>query len=145
MLRFFYLFYCMNFRQIASFDNFILANMTLGLLHENGINCHLKDEHIVTVDPLLNPAVGGIKLFVAEEDYHAAEDLIKTAEEEYVKGIACPRCKAHALTIEEEINNPAGLWPKLWNKILYGQSSTYKKQYFCTNCHKLFDQLPPSF
>ena len=54
----------MNFKQIASYDNFMLANMTMGLLTENEIKCQLKDEHVVTMDPLLNPAVGGIKLLV---------------------------------------------------------------------------------
>ena len=58
----------MNFKQIASYDNFMLANMAMGLLTENDIKCQLKDEHIVTMDPLLNAAVGGIKLLVEEKD-----------------------------------------------------------------------------
>ena len=69
----------MNFKQIASYDNFLLANMTLGLLTENEIKCQLKDEHIVTMDPLLNPAVGGIKLLVEEKDYDRALSIIKEA------------------------------------------------------------------
>ena len=103
----------MDFKQIASYDNFMLANMTMGLLTENEIKCQLKDENIVTMDPLLNAAVGGIKLLVEEKDYAKAVALIKDAEDAYVKDIACPNCKVHALTVEEKINNPLDFWGKL--------------------------------
>ncbi len=135
----------MNFKQIASYDNFMLANMTMGLMTENDIKCQLKDEHIVTMDPLLNPAVGGIKLLVEEKDYDKAVALMKKAEEDYVKDIACPNCKIHAMTVEEKTNVPQDFWGKLKNQVLYGQPSTYSKKYRCTNCNKLFDELPPSF
>lgn len=135
----------MNFKQIASFDNFMLANMTLGLLQQNDINCHLKDENIVTIDPLLNPAVGGIKLLVDEADFDRAAGLIKDAETEYLKDIACPKCQSHSLAAEENINNPESFWGKLKNQIAYGQASTYTKKYRCKNCNALLDELPPSF
>ncbi|MEI8058849.1 MAG: DUF2007 domain-containing protein [Ferruginibacter sp.] len=135
----------MDFKQIASYDNFMLANMTLGLLQQNDINCHLKDENIVTIDPLLNPAVGGIKLLVDVVDFDRAKELIKTAESEYLKDIACPKCKSHALCAEEKINNPESFWGKLKNQIAYGQTSTYSKKYRCKNCNALLDELPLSF
>jgi DNA-directed RNA polymerase subunit RPC12/RpoP len=135
----------MNFKQIASFDNFMLANMTLGLLQQNDINCHLKDENIVTIDPLLNPAVGGIKLLVFEADFDRAKELIRDAETAYLKDIACPKCQGHSLVVEEKINNPESFWGKLKNQIAYGQSATYSKKYRCTNCNTLFDELPLSF
>ena len=135
----------MNFKQIASYDNFMLANMTLGLLQENEINCHLKDENIVTIDPLLNPAVGGIKLMVATEDYDRALALIKQAESDYLKTIPCPYCKSYSLEVEEKIGNPESFWGKLKNQIAYGQTSTYTKKYRCQNCKSLMDELPASF
>jgi DNA-directed RNA polymerase subunit RPC12/RpoP len=135
----------MNFKQIASFDNYMLANMTLGMLHENGIICHLKDEYIVTTDPLLNPAVGGIKLLVEESQYDEAVTVMKDAEEAYLKDIACPNCSSHSLVVEEKISKPESFWGKLKNQIAYGQSSTYSKQYRCTNCSRVFPELPASF
>ena len=135
----------MNFKQIASYDNYMLANMTLGLLTENDIKCHLKDEHIVTVDPLLNPAVGGIKLLVEVNDFDRAVALMKEAENDYLKDIACPTCKSHSLVVEEKTNNPTDFWGKLKNQVLFGQTSTYSKNYRCTNCKKSLSELPPSF
>lgn len=135
----------MKFKQIASYDNFMLANMTLGLLQENEINCHLRDEHIVTIDPLLNPAVGGIKLMVDETDFDKAQELIKEAEDAYIRDIPCPNCKSLSLIMEEKINSPVGFWDKLKNQIAYGQSETYSKKYRCQNCKSLFSELPLSF
>ena len=135
----------MKFKQIASYDNYLLANMTMGLLTENDIKCQMKDEHIVTVDPLLNPAVGGIKLLVEENDFDRAVALMKEAESDYLKDIPCPKCKSHSLVVEEKTNNPTDFWGRLKNQVLYGQTSTYSKNYRCTNCKKSFSELPPSF
>jgi phage FluMu protein Com len=135
----------MNFKVIATYDNFLVANMTLGLLQENNINCHLKDENIVTVDPLLNPAVGGIKLMVDENDYNAALGLIKDAEAAYLKEIPCPYCKLFSLVVEEKINKPDSLWGKIKNLIAYGQTETYSKNYRCQSCKSLLTELPLTF
>lgn len=135
----------MNFKQIATYDNFMLANMTMGLLTENEIKCQLKDEHIVTIDPLLNPAVGGIKLLVEEKDYDRAVSIIKDAENAYIKDIACPTCNSHSLIAEEKINRPQSFWGKIKNQIAYGQTETYSKHYRCTNCNHVFSELPASF
>jgi DNA-directed RNA polymerase subunit RPC12/RpoP len=123
----------------------MLANMTLGLLQENEINCHLKDENIVTIDPLLNPAVGGIKLLVAETDFESALGLIKDAETAYLKDITCPYCKKSGLTAEEKINKPETFWGKLKNQIAYGQTETYSKKYRCQHCKSIMNELPLSF
>jgi DNA-directed RNA polymerase subunit RPC12/RpoP len=135
----------MTFKQIASYDNYMLANMTMGLLSENGIKCQMKDEHIVTVDPLLNPAVGGIKLLVEENDFDHAVALMKEAENEYLKDIDCPYCNSRSLIVEEKTNQPSDFWGKLKNQVLFGQTSTYSKGYRCTSCKKYFAELPPSF
>ncbi len=58
----------MNMVTLRTFDNYFLANITLTRLQNAGINCFLKDEHTVTMDPILSNAIGGIKLVVKEED-----------------------------------------------------------------------------
>lgn len=134
----------MIFKQIASFDNFLVANMTLGLLEENDINCHLKDENIVTIDPFLSPAVGGIKLMVADVQFARALAIIKEAEDLYIEQIPCTNCKNYSLKKEEKINSPQTFWGKLKNQLAYGQTETYQKLYRCNNCNSLFAQLPLS-
>jgi len=135
----------MEFKQVATYDNYMLANMAMGLMTEHEIKCQLKDENIITMDPLLNAAVGGIKLLVEAKDYDRALLLMTEAENEYLKEIPCPVCKSLSLVVEEKTNNPAGFWGRVKNQALYGQTATYSKGYRCTNCNKYFSELPPSF
>jgi Putative prokaryotic signal transducing protein len=132
----------MEFKLLASFDNYLLANMTLGMLQENDINCHLKDEYIVTTDPLLNAAVGGIKIMVEESQFARAQELLKEAEAGYLATIPCPNCSHLTLEAEEKVNQPGTFWGKVKNMIAYGQESTHKKIYRCSNCQSVFTDLP---
>lgn len=62
----------MNYAHIASYDNYITANIILGHLQEEGIDCLLKNEDEVFVN-----AVGQIKLMVAESQKEKALLLLK--------------------------------------------------------------------
>ena len=66
-----------NFIQIRSFDNYVYAHIVLMKLQDAGINCHLKDEYTITIDPLLSPALGGIKLMVAAPQVERALDMLE--------------------------------------------------------------------
>lgn len=129
----------MQQKLIATYDNYLLANMTMGLLEENGIICSIKDENTILSDPLLSNAIGGIKLLVAEHQYQRATEVIRTAENNFLKERACKKCRTNNLQIEEESIVPTTLWGKLKNNILYGQTNLYSKKYRCTNCFSLFD------
>jgi len=134
-----------EFKQLAAFDNYFSANTTLGLLLDNNINCHLKDENIVTVDPFLNNAVGGIKLMVAEVQFSRAKELIKQAETDYLNEVHCPVCKNTGLVAEEKINTPQTFWGKLKNQVAFGQTETYQKTYRCKNCGSIFTEIPVTY
>lgn len=134
----------LHFKQVASFDNYMLANMSLGLLQDNEIECHLKDEHIITIDPLLNPAIGGIKLMVQEKDYEKSIEIIKQAEADYLSDITCTYCKNKGLRAEEKTEKPVSFLGKLKNRILYGQTDLYSKKYRCMHCNSLYADIPLS-
>ena len=89
----------MDYVELRSFDNYMEARIVLNMLQDRDINCHLKDEHILTVDPLLNPALGGIKLMVYHSQAERAWGLMEQAELDYLKSIPCPFCKAHKLKV----------------------------------------------
>jgi len=65
-----------NFVEIRSFDNYILAHISMTMLQDAGINCHLQDEYTVTIDPLLSPAIGGMKLMVYPSQVQRAAALL---------------------------------------------------------------------
>jgi len=66
----------MNFVIAQVYTNYIDANIIMGRLEEEGINCWLQDEYTVTIDPLLSNAVGGIKLVVVETQAERALEIL---------------------------------------------------------------------
>jgi DNA-directed RNA polymerase subunit RPC12/RpoP len=135
----------MNFIKVATYDNYLMANMALGLLQENEINCHLKDEYIVTIDPLLNPAVGGIKMMVAETDLEKALGILKEAEAAYIGSIPCPYCHSRSLVLEEKTNRPNTVWGLIKNMVAFGQAETHSKLYRCGHCQSVLTELPATY
>jgi hypothetical protein len=131
-----------NFIKIASYDNYMLANMTLGLLEDNNINCHLRDENTVTIDPLLSNAIGGIKLMVHAAQADRANELIQQAEAAWLNELTCTRCKKPGIVKLEKINNPQSLCGKLKNQLAYGQTVLLTISYQCKNCSAIFEAPP---
>ncbi len=132
----------MNYVQLRTFDNYIEANIVLMMLQSAHINCHLKDEHTVTIDPLLSPAIGGMKLMVHHAHAERAWSLMDEAEAQYLKNFACPVCHAHALkavSVHKQYKCRLGA---LASMLLNGQAVEVKKIYQCEACGYDFKELP---
>lgn len=72
----------MEFIKFLTFDNYLTANLTLNKYLNEGIECYLKDEFTVTIDPLLSNAIGGIKLVVREDCLETAQALYLRLQQE---------------------------------------------------------------
>ena len=132
----------MNYIPIRAYDNYVKASIELSLLKEAGIICHIKDEYTVTIDPLLSPALGGMKLMIAEDEVLKAKKLLSDSDELYLKTIPCPDCKHNELQfITETIhyNNWAG---KIKSLLINGQEQQVTHFYRCNNCNHIFKELP---
>ncbi|MFN0082486.1 MAG: DUF2007 domain-containing protein [Ferruginibacter sp.] len=118
---------------LKTFDNYFSANICLARMQDAGVHCFLKDEFSATVNPLLNNAIGGIKLMVFEKDAEEALDLLTHFEEEYLKTLPCPQCKETDIVMLTEIIKPNPIENFLsW---LF-RSSNIKAEYVyrCSNC-----------
>jgi len=132
----------MEYIELRSFDNYIEANIVLNMLQHWNVNCHLKDENIITIDPLLSPALGGMKLMVHHAHVEKAWDLMDKAEQEFLKSVSCPICKSHSLkrtTITKKHKCKLGA---LASMLLNGHSLEITKGYLCTACGYDFKELP---
>jgi len=132
----------MNFVELRSFDNYIEANIVLNMLRHFNINCHLQDEHIITIDPLLSPALGGMKLMVHHAHIQRAWDMIDEAEKQYLKSIPCPICKAHRLKTKSITKKHKCKLAALASMLLNGRSVEVAKMYECESCGYDFKELP---
>lgn len=118
------------------------ANIVLSMLHDSNINCHLKDEHIITIDPLLTPALGGIKLMVHHAQAERAWDLMEKAEQRYLRSVPCPVCKSHSLRAVSITRKHKCKLGALASMLLNGHSVEIAKIYQCDNCGYDFKELP---
>jgi hypothetical protein len=132
----------MDYVELRSFDNYIEANIVLNMLQHSHVNCHLKDENIITIDPLLSPALGGMKLMVHHVHAERAWELMERAEHEYLKTIACPVCKSHALKAVSVSREYSCRLSALISMVLNGHSIEVKKIYTCAKCGYDFKELP---
>ena len=132
----------MEFIELRSFDNYIEANIVLNMLQHGNINCHLKDENIVTIDPFLSPAIGGMKLMVHHSQVERAWDMMDRAEQAYLKNIPCPVCHAHALQAVSITREHKCKLAALASMLLNGHSVEVKKIFRCSACGYDFKELP---
>ncbi len=61
---------------IATFDFLPPAEIARGRLLAEGIDCQLADQYLVQANWLYSPAVGGIKLQVADADVERAQTIL---------------------------------------------------------------------
>lgn len=131
----------MPYTLLRAYDNYVYANMQLGLLQDGGIDCHLKDEYTVTIDPFLSPALGGIKLMVESEQAVEAERLLLDAENDWLKTVPCPNCGEYELSKQINTRTFRTLLGKLRSMILNGQEQEVKMEYRCAACNKSFPEI----
>ena len=117
-----------------SFDNYIYANILLLRLKSEGIDCYLKDENTVTIDPLLSPALGGIKVMVEENDIAKATNSLEEFEETYLKSLACPSCGRKSFQRIVKRKSSSGILSAIISRLLHGSEETDKVIYRCHNC-----------
>ena len=88
----------MDLVTVKTFDSYFVANIILGRLHAEGVECYLKDEVTVTIDPILTNAIGGIKLVVRKENAATVKKILDSYDAQYLLAATCPQCGEHAFS-----------------------------------------------
>lgn len=131
----------MSYSILNTYDNYIDANLHMMQLQEEGINCWLKDENTVTIDPLLTNAIGGIKLMVHETQKDRATDLLRTIVNKAKENRACPYCGS--LNVEYIFSNrkTSNWFSAIFTYLLGGYALASEKMYHCFDCEKEFAEV----
>ncbi len=133
----------MELATVKTFDNYFSANITLTRLQHDGIECYLKDEHTVTIDPILTNAVGGIKLVVRKEDEQRAVELLAAYHQEYMLSATCPKCGGN--NFSQVTKKDAGNYLTAILTWLFSSYAVVSKYiYQCGNCGYECETLPDS-
>jgi DNA-directed RNA polymerase subunit RPC12/RpoP len=129
----------MDFILLQSFTNYIDAHIILGRLQEEGINCWLKDENVVTVNPILTNAAGGIKLMVSEDQFEKAQNLLLQFDKEKRNSFTCPYCSSGNIELISSNREPAN-WLSVLTGFLFFNYAMPVKTWHCFDCGKEFKE-----
>ena len=124
----------MNYIPVWSYENYVPAHIAMGRLKEEGIDCWLKDENTVTIDPILSNAVGGIKLMVNEHKAKQAWELLNQLEQAYKATFVCPKCGSSNI---ELVSTPRKTinWLSAISTFFFGNYAlAVDKVYHCFDC-----------
>lgn len=66
-------------------------------LESEDIRCYLFDEHTVSINPLFNYTVGGIKLKIEESDVARAQEVLQTIHQVSKEKKFCLQCGSDEL------------------------------------------------
>ena len=123
---------------IKTFDNSIDAHLLKIELENEGIECYIYDEHTVTVFPLYSNAVGGIKLYVKNEDAEMAKQILSQISEYSLDDnnqlIKCPNCGAEQIEMMTSIKDIKSLISFIFSVLIFLIPFHTKHKYKCNNC-----------
>ena len=134
----------MDFVTIRTFQNYFSAHILLGRFRDCGIECFLKDEFLVTVDPILSNAVGGIKLIVKKEDEEEANLLLQQFDESYRQSAVCPKCGSKTIELVPK-KTTANMATAILTWLFGSYAISVKNVYRCSSCGYESENLPETF
>lgn len=129
---------------IATFSLPTEAHLARLRLEAADITCLLLDEHMVSVNWLLSPAVGGIKLQVPEDQAEAARhalggDVIEWDEAEAEAMAVCPYCREGEFAMA-----PVPKWVLAVSILLLGIPLLFLPRVWrCTACRRPMPHVEP--
>jgi len=109
------------------------AHILLGRFQDAGLTCWLKDENVVTVNPLWTDATGGIKLMVAENQLEEATNLYAQYSAEKKEAFTCPSCNSGNIEYISS-DRKAVNWLSVLLGFLFFSYALPVKTWRCFNC-----------
>ena len=131
----------MDLVTIQTFDNYFNANIQLTRLRSAGIECYLKDEYTVTIDPLLSNAIGGIKLVVRKSEEHKVRRLLREMNISSDNNLLCPQCGSHKFILVPK-RTTENMLTAITTWLFSAYAVSAENVYQCTDCGYESETLP---
>lgn len=129
---------------IQVFENYFEAHILKSRLENDGIKCFIHDENMVSLNPLYNVTLGGIKLKVEEHDVKKAKTIISEIENtsltnDHNQAIRCPNCGSENIYAHfKSIKSIKALFAMLLSFLLFIYPPYYKTLNKCKECGSEF-------
>ena len=99
----------------------------------------MRDNYTIDSDPLVSNAIGGVKLFVRNEDYHRAKSILSEISMFSLddKGhlIKCPECGAEKIQLLTTIRDIKTLLSFAFSIFTVALPFYNRYKYKCDNCN----------
>jgi len=109
-----------------------------GKLESEGIDVYIRDNNVVDSNPLYSNAVGGIKLFVKEEDLEKAQLILSEVSQysldENNQLIKCPKCNAEQVDMVTSIKDIKSFLAFIFSVLIVFMPFYSKHKYKCQLC-----------
>src|SRR5262245_48181895 len=95
-----------DFIEIATFQEYVSANIQKQQLLDNDIRCYVADENTITMQWTMSNALGGIRLMVYSDDFKRAQEILglnsPLAVDHTIEGsdLVCPSCGSNNTAVE---------------------------------------------
>jgi len=127
-----------TFKKIGEYQYSSEAFIYKAKLESEEIEVFVRDNHTIDTDPFLSNAIGGVKLFVREEDYDNAMLIVSKISKFSIddKGelIKCPRCGAEKIQLLTTIKDLRSLLSFLFSFLMVVLPFYNKYKYKCEAC-----------
>ena len=125
---------------IQTFDNYFTANIQLTRLRAAGVECYLKDEYTVTIDPMLSNAIGGIKLVVRKSDESKVMAILHELNSSPVN-VHCPQCGSERFVLVPK-NSTENMLTAIATWLISAYAVSSENIYQCMDCGYESETLP---
>jgi hypothetical protein len=109
-----------------------------GKLESEGISVFIRDNNIIDAYPLYSNAVGGVKLFMKNDEFIKANEILSQVSEysldEMNQLVSCPKCNRKQIKMSTSIKDIKTLLVFIFSMLFVLLPFYSKHKYRCNNC-----------
>ncbi|NIJ46186.1 hypothetical protein FHR24_002664 [Wenyingzhuangia heitensis] len=125
---------------VKIFENYFEAHILKSRLESENIRSYIQDENMITINPLYNITLGGIKLKIESGDYEKTQTILKEIYDSPVTDendeiLICPKCNSDKIYSDFKSTKSAkGIISILISFLLLIYPIYYKTMRKCKEC-----------
>ena len=131
-----------QFTQVGVYQYSSEAIIFKGKLESEGITVFMHDNNTIDSDPMISNAIGGVKLFVKQEDAERATTVLSNISayslDENNKPILCPKCGENKVLYLTSITSIKSLFSFIFGFILNIFPFFIQYKFRCETCKHEF-------
>lgn len=131
-----------TFLKIGQYQYSSEAFIYKGKLEADGIEVFVRDNFTIDSDPMVSNAIGGVKLFVREEDYKRAVEILSEIStfslDDNGMLIQCPNCGADKAQLITTVKDVKSFLSFLFSLVMVVIPFYNRYKYKCEECEYEF-------